>query len=66
LLFEESCDIWIDYFFTKRKLSIFKIIDEIGIGNTLIVGGTEENSISEKEYKKILASHKKSTNKSTF
>lgn len=56
LLFEESCDIWIDYFFTKRKLSIFKIIDEIGIGNTLIVGGTEENSISEKEYKKILAS----------
>ena len=56
LLFEETCDIWIDYFFTKRKLSIFKIIDEIGIGNTLIVGGTEENSISEKEYKKILAS----------
>lgn len=56
MLFEESCDIWIDYFFTKRKLSISKIIDEIGIGNTLIVGGTEENSISEKEYKKILAS----------
>lgn len=56
LLFEESCDIWIDYFLTKRKLSIFRMIDEIGIGNCLIVGGKEENSISEKEYKKILDS----------
>lgn len=56
LLFEESCNISINYFFTVRKLSIFKIIDDIGIGDILIVGGTEENSISEKEYKKILAS----------
>lgn len=56
LLFEESCNISINYFFTVRKLSIFKIIDDIGIGDILIVGGTEENSISEKDYKKILAS----------
>ena len=56
LFFEESCNIWINYFLTKRKLSIFRMIDEIGIGNTLIVGGTEEKSISEKEYKKILTS----------
>lgn len=56
LLFEESCNISINYFFTVRKLSIFKIIDDIGIGDILTVGGTEENSISEKDYKKILAS----------
>ena len=56
LFFEESCDISVDYFFTKRQSSIFKIIDEIGVGDKLIIGGATENSISEEEYKKILKS----------
>ena len=56
LFFEESCDITNDYFFTERKLSIFKIIEEIGIGEKLVIGGSDENSISEEEYIKILKS----------
>jgi hypothetical protein len=56
LFFEESCDISVKYFFTERKLSIFKIIEEIGIGEKLVIGGSDENSISEEEYKKILKS----------
>jgi hypothetical protein len=56
LFFEESCDITADYFFTERKSSIFKIIDEVGIGDKLVIGGSDENSISEEEYKKILKS----------
>lgn len=56
LFFEEACDISVKYFFTERKLSIFKIIEEIGIGEKLVIGGSDENSISEEEYIKILRS----------
>lgn len=56
LFFEESCDISVDSFFTQRKSSIFKIIDEIGVDDKLVIGGATENSISEEEYKRILKS----------
>lgn len=54
LFFEESCDISRDYFLTERKTSIFKIINEINIGNSLFIGGEEENSITEAQYFDIL------------
>lgn len=54
IYFEESCDISREYFLTERKTSIFKIINEINIGNSIFIGGEEENSITEAQYLDIL------------
>lgn len=50
IYFEENCDISRDYFLTERKTSIFKIMNEINIGNSIFIGGEEENSITEAQY----------------
>lgn len=54
LYFEENCDISIEFFLTERKTSIFKIINEINIGDYLFIGGQEEQSITEEQYLNIL------------
>lgn len=54
LYFEENCNIEIHSFVTERKTSIFKIINEINIGDSLFVGGTKEDAITEQEYLRIL------------
>lgn len=50
-----SCKITKKYFLTSRKLSIFRILnDEIGINEPIIIGGPNENAISEIEYLSII------------
>ena len=54
LYFEENCGISRDFFLTERRTSIFKIINEINIGDSLFIGGQDEQSITEEEYLHIL------------
>lgn len=50
-----ACKVTKKYFLTSRKLSIFRILnDEIGLNESIIVGGTNENAISENEYLSII------------
>lgn len=54
LYFEENCNISKDYFITERQTSIFRIFNDLKIGDCLFIGGNEEQSITEDDFISIL------------